>query len=137
MPYKSALVWDLHAAEPDGTALAERMHIEALAGARFHRHRGHAFGCGEIRRVCKLHVSAVSLDSADSEASESSDGGIIGEIVAPCCGCLTMRREERLERKALRRLRGRQRLARHRCGNGTRLDALQGLGDGKHGDRAT
>ena len=96
MTGQPAVVRNLDAAEPDMIAVAEGMHVEAVAEAQV----GQAgdpprLGLGEILVGGELHVAAFSRECCDLDARPFGQRGVVGEIVAAFLGGALMRLEQR------------------------------------------
>ena len=105
MAGQPAVVRDLHAAEHDVIAVAEGVHVEAVAEPQVGEARdAPRLGPGEILGGGQLHVAAFAREHRDLEAGPFGERGVVGEIVAARRRGLAMRVEQRREREGLRRL---------------------------------
>ena len=77
----------------------------------------------------------MAFDCAHRQPGKRRHRRVIGQIVPAVGGGLSVGGKERLEWETLRRLRGRELLARNGRGDRARLDPLDSLGDRQHGDR--
>ena len=105
MSGESAVVRNLHAAEPDVIAAGERMHVVARSDA----HVGEAcdaprFGAAEIVFRGQLGVALLAGERGDLQARPFDERCVVGEIVAAFVCRAAVRVEERGELERLRRL---------------------------------
>ena len=101
------LVRDLDPADPEMIAGAERMNVETLADADIRlASRNQPLCGGEILRCRHLQIVLAAVDDQRRQARGLGDRGVVGQV-APEGGAVRLK--NRVEMKALRRLRPPQR----------------------------
>ncbi|MEY9588887.1 hypothetical protein ABIA06_001178 [Bradyrhizobium yuanmingense] len=127
-----------HAADHDMVAFAEGVHVVAGADPDVAELGGQArFLAHEILGSCELHVGNIAFKGCNRQSRPFGNRGIVGEIRASIPCRTTMRLEDDVETKGLRRLCDPQGSALRR---GLDVAAfagdLDGVGDGNGGDRS-
>ena len=137
MADEAPVVRDLDAAEPDGVARAEGMHVETLGRCASPSPREHPFRGVESppASVSFMLPRWPSTTRTGRPASAATAASSVRSLLPAAAAC-AVRREQALERKSLRRLRGNEIFAGNSGGDRARRDALQRLGHGQAGDRA-
>ena len=130
-----------HAAQHDRIARAEGMHVVAgrdpgRGGAARGAAPQHLVGDAEIFRRRQLPIVFRAFDQRYVEPVPFGDARIVGEGQRRILGRRAMRREDRVETEALRRLRAPKLGAIHRAGHATVRATLQRIGDRQAGQGA-
>ena len=101
------------AAEPDGRAGSEGVHVVALSGADVWRQEAR-FGGGEIGGRGDLHIGGISGEDMNPMAGPFGDGAVVGQVVDSGHSGAGVGVGDQVEIESLRRLHGAQRRARRR-----------------------
>jgi hypothetical protein len=137
MAGEAAIMRNANAADGDMVAGTEGVHVDAGTGAHIaQRAEGDHFGPSEIGFIGDLDVARLAGKRAHFQAGPFGQRGIVGEVGAALRLCSAVRVEQRREDEGLRRLHQPQRVAVDRFADQAfGVDGLDGIGDGKGGDR--
>ena len=94
---------DADASEHDMIAVAESVHVEAVAGADVGKRRhAQGFGANEIVVGRKLHIGSLASENSDTMAGPFGERGVVGKVLAAGRRRATMRVDDQIKGKRLR-----------------------------------